>query len=176
MVQINLLPWREQVKQEKKTQFGILIAAVVVLAIICLIFTRFYYKSIISNQLARNQYLQQQLEKEQTQLTSLIAKKNEQEALQASLNFLIGLRQQSYGVVQLLDALIRAVPESVTLQKIMREGNQVTMIGVAKSDAQISLFMENLAKIKIFDQPNLTKITANPIADERVFQVKVELK
>ena len=59
---------------------------------------------------------------------------------------------------------------------LTRENNSISITGRAKSNLQITLFMENLAKSNIFKQPELTNISGkeNSSGEERIFQLKVD--
>ena len=178
MPQINLLAWREQAKHVKKIRFIVIAISCVILAIISVVLLHVYYRGILSNQLERNSYIRSQLENEQQKLTALLAKKKQLAATNTALHFIIGLREESYRAVEFLDALTKSVPDSITVSKITREGNNITIESKSKSNETISLFIDNLVKTKIFNQPNLTLITTKENAAESdiLFEVKVELK
>jgi len=175
MTQVNLLPWREKAEQIQKIQFMLRAAGFVVLAILAIIIVHFYYRSTINKQLERNNYIESELAQEQQQLNKLNAINKEMTEINAALTFLLGLKQQSYRAVEFLDVLARITPEAVALTKIERIGNDITIIGKTKSDAQISLMIGNMTKNKIFKQPDLTQIAAkeSTSGDERIFQIKV---
>lgn len=176
MTQINLLTWREQAKQTKKKRFIFLIISTVMLAGFFIMLFHIYHKALIRHQLDRNTYLQSELGKEQAELTLLIGKKKEMTKDTTALNFIMSLRKESYQAVQLLDALSRVVPEDATLSKVVRKKNVITIFGKAKSDSQVTLLINNMSKVKVFKQPELTEISAksNATGDERNFKLKVE--
>lgn len=178
MTQINLLSWREQAKQAKKIRFGAIAACFAILAIIVIFLLHLYYRGQLNTQLDRNNYLQSQLQNEQGQLTQLIAEKKKLAATNTALNFIVGLQEQSYRAVLLLETLVKSVPDSVTVNKIMREGNVIKIQSKALSNDDVSTFMENLEKTKIFKQPELTLITAkeNTTDSSILFEINVELK
>lgn len=176
MTQVNLLPWRERTKQEKKTRFIIVAIGVIILALITIIIAHIYYRHEINLQLSRNDYLTSELGKVQGKLNLLNAKKRELLAFNNELNFLLSLREKNYYAIRLLDTLAKITPDAVYLNKIEQKGRSVIIIGKANSDSQITLFIENLTKAKIFKQPELSHITAkeSKSGNERIFQVKVE--
>lgn len=176
MPQINLLTWREQAKQAKKTRFTAIATAFVILAFICILILHFYYDRLLTVALDRNTYLVSQLGIEQGQLTELIARKKELTTVDTELHFIMGLRERSYQAVQLLDALSRTVPESITLNKITRLGSIITIEAKANADANISMFMDKLKTLKMFNQPNLTIISEKDDTSTSgiLFQLKIE--
>jgi Tfp pilus assembly protein PilN len=176
MPQINLLAWREQALKVKQTRFIAIAVSVIIFAIILIIGCHIYYSSSLSRQLGRNQYLQTQLGEEQKLLDVLKAKKIDLLKIDANLKFLMNLRQQSYQAVQLLEAVTRATPDGITLNKMLREEKSITINAKAASHMDISTFMERLGKMKIFNQPVLSVITEkeSPTGNDIIFEVKVE--
>jgi Tfp pilus assembly protein PilN len=102
--------------------------------------------------------------------------KTELDEVDSQLHFIFDLRESSYRAVRLLNELAIANPESVTLFKLVRNGDDITVFGKAKSNLQITMFMDNLEKAKIFTQPDLTEITGKEgeVGDERKFELKMQ--
>lgn len=178
MTQVNLLPWREQARQAKKMRFLLVIGLFVGLAVLMEIFLHFFMLSMINNQLRVNSYLQVQLDQEQKIVVQLNNKKKEGGVIYAKLKFIYLLQNESYRAVKLLDALPRVLPDGVSLIKLTREGVNITLAGRAKSNLQVSVLMENIAKNPIFNQPVLTEISGKESAtgDEKLFQIKIVQK
>jgi len=60
-IRINLLPWRQKVREEQQRQFINVIAGLVVLAVLCLVLLWQFYGNRISDQEARNRILTSQI-------------------------------------------------------------------------------------------------------------------
>lgn len=176
MTQINLLPWREQARQGKKTQFIVILVSFIILTLFLVLIAYFYLDSLISSQKKINDFLQTSLDQENSQLLVLHKKKQEQDAVDKQLHFIFGLRDSSYKAVRLLDELTRVVPDSVLLSKITREGDKITIKGKAQSNLQVTLFLKNIAKSPIFTQPILAEINGqeNNSEDQKYFLLKFE--
>lgn len=65
------------------------------------------------------------------------------------------LQESRPKVVKDFDALVRTVPEGIHLNKVTRNGNTLTLEGVAESNARVSVFMRQLDANLEFDQANL---------------------
>lgn len=176
MIQINLLPWREQARRDKQIQFAILIASFIGLAFFAIIFIHICYGRAISHQQDRINFLQSEITQKQADLTALKGQKQEQHDLDAELHFIMNLQTKSFQAVRLLDELASAVPPSVLLDKINREGSTITISGTAQSDSQVTIFMKNIAKSPGLKQPVLTGISAqeNSPTLGKHFQLRVE--
>ena len=175
MNQINLLPWREQLRKKEQIRFGIIVLLVAGAGLFCTIFFHLHYASTIHQQLKRNEILQAALDEESASLMTLNKKKKELIATEDQLHFVYALRETSYRAVRLLNELAIANPDAVTLYKIVRTGDIVLVFGKAKSNLQITLFMESIEKSKYFTQPDLTEIQGKEgkEGEERNFQLKI---
>jgi type IV pilus assembly protein PilN len=176
MVQINLLPWREEERKYKKIYFYIRVLGCIVATILLLALYHIYLNSVITDEQAKGNYLQTALDEEQAKLRVYEKKLKLKMQVEEKLNFIVALRSSSYRAVRLLDELTRVVPEAVTLSKIVREGDSITIFGKAESNLQVTQFMKKIAESRVFQQPILTEISAkeNVNGDERIFALKVE--
>lgn len=177
MIQINLLPWREQARQIKKLNFAIAIAGCAILSCFFVLICHIYFKSLIGSQQRRNDFLQAELGKEQIELTKLSHNKEQQIGDVADLNFIFSLQKNGYQTIKLFTALAKVIPDTVTFNRISREGNAIIILGKAKSNLQITTLLQNIKETAIFQQPELTEITGKEISsgEERLFQLKVLL-
>lgn len=176
MIQINLLPWREHERKISQTRFGVIVGIAAGLGLFCAVIMHMHLSGKIHKQTARNHFLQTALDQESAKLMSLDADKRQLNNIDDQLNFLYGLRDRGYRAVRLLNEMAASNPDSVSLSKIIRAGNSITVFGRAKSNLQITLFMEGIKNSKYFSQPTLTEISGkeNDTGEERTFQLKVE--
>lgn len=178
MPQINLLPWREQVRQEKKIRFIIALSSFVAMAVLFVIMAHFYIDTLINAQAVRNNFLQTELDQERGQLTILNKKEKEQETIAKDLKFITSLRGDSYRIISVLDEITRILPDAIVFDKIIRKGKTFTLIGKARSNMQITLLMESMSKSDFFEQPVLTQITGkeSDLGEQRYFELKVQVE
>lgn len=176
MIQINLLPWREKLRKESQTRFGIIAACSAGLGLLLTIFLHSHYMFEISNQNKRNAMLQEALDQESAVLETLNNQKSELLKIDKKLHFIYNLRDDSYRAVRLLNELAVTNPEAITLSKIVRIGDNIQIFGTAKSNLQITLFMESIEKSKYFNQPELTEISGKEgdTGEQREFKLKLQ--
>lgn len=175
---INLLPWREQERKQKKIRFGLSIISTILLAIIMIIVLHIYFRYLIGYQQQRNKYLQAVIDQERIYLKVLNKQKQHLTIIDNDLNFIIGLRDSSYDAVRILDTLAKVVPDGVSFLSVVRDGKGIVINGIAKSDLQVTQFMENITKSEIFQQPILTSISSRTTnqGEQRQFQINVDAK
>lgn len=173
MTQINLLPWREQARHAKKIRFGLMLVGAFIFAVLVILGWHGRYNRLIAEQQGRNTFISTALGIEQGELNQLNLEKKQQLVVLDQLQFIVALRHADYKAVELLNGLTHAVPDAVVFTKVIRIGDQVTLFGQAKSNLQITQLMKNIKDITIFEQPELSVITAkeNKAGEERTFQV-----
>lgn len=179
MVHINMLPWREQARKIKKKNFFISLMVAMGVTFFIIFLFHMYYDALIAYQDRRNAFLQEQISKKQLEIDVLREDKKQQDNIQAKLQFLFALREQSYHAVRLLSELLKIVPDTITLSKLQREGRAIVIEGKAQSELSITAFLKSISQDPVFNQPALTAINTGPVtegASERYFQVKVEQK
>jgi type IV pilus assembly protein PilN len=155
MAHINLLPWREERREERQKQFVAAVVAGLAFAAFILYTVIAYTNSMIDEQNSRNDYLKQQiavLDKKIREIKDLEQQRND---LLARMQVIQELQESRPKVVKDFDALVRTVPEGIHLSKVTRNGNTLTLEGVAESNARVSVFMRQLDANLEFDQANL---------------------
>ncbi|MGE5616842.1 MAG: PilN domain-containing protein, partial [Bacillota bacterium] len=68
--------------------------------------------------------------------------------------------------VQLLDQLLRQLPEGVYLKSFKQTGAKVNVVGYAQSNARVSTLMRNLGASPYLENPELIEIKAVPAPDK----------
>lgn len=179
MARINLLPWREERRKLREREFYVLLGGAAFVAGVVAFMIVGYFSGQIDGQQARNDFLDGQikeLEKKEAEIkdldktkAKLIQRKQAIEELQAG-------RSQ---MVHLFDDLVRTIPDGVKLGSIKQAGDQLTLEGLAESNARVSTYMRNLEASKWVSQPDLQVVEAKTGNDKRnrySFTLKVNLK
>ncbi len=176
MTQINLLPWREEIRRQKKIHFAILIGLFVGLGVLTTGLLHFYFHQVVRYHERRNQFLEKILDSESAKLMDLNSKKKEKILLDKKINFIISIKKNDFQVVSLLDGLVRLIPKEMILTKLIRDKNKITLIGRATAYTQITQLMESMSKSNLFYQPDLTQISGQEDRKDegRDFQLQVE--
>ena len=77
-----------------------------------------------------------------------------------------GLQSNRSEPVQLLDQLLRQLPEGVYLKQVKQTGAKVNIVGYAQSNARVSTLMRNLGASPYLENPELVEIKAVPAPDK----------
>ncbi|MER2513787.1 MAG: PilN domain-containing protein [Nitrosomonas ureae] len=178
MTRINLLPWREARRAERQRQltFMLVSAALIGAGIMFLGYTEMANR--IEHQQERNNYLRGEIARLKKAAEELKELEKTKARLVDRLNVIQKLQTSRPGMVQMLDKLVRIVPQDIYLTEFKTANNQVFLKGVARSDNVISDFMRNIRNTNLFGEPGLQLIETRSInnVQARVFDLAVPLK
>lgn len=158
MARINLLPWREQLREERKKRFVAAWVTTILVAVGLTFIGDLYISNGISYQQGRNQYLQNEinlLNKRISEIKDLKAKKEE---LLERMEVIQNLQGNRPVIVRVFDQVARVVPEGVYFKELVLSGDRLTLVGVAESNNRISALMRNFNSSEWFADPNLTAV------------------
>lgn len=176
MSRINLLPWRDQYRQEKKQEYFTVLGGVFVIAAALAYFWVSNVQASIEHQNQRNAMLQreiQQLEKQVAEIRDLRKRKTE---LLDRMRVIQGLQGTRPVIVRYFDEMARAIPDGVFLLELKRAGDKITLKGIAESNNRVSSLMRNLDESDWFSAPNLTSVEAAPEEGELANEFSMSVK
>jgi type IV pilus assembly protein PilN len=167
MARINLLPWREERRKQRQQDFFVMLGLSVALAGAVMGAVHFFVDSAIEFQRERNSFLNReiaQLDKQIKEINTLEAMKKR---LLARIDIIQQLQSSRPEVVHLVDELARTLPDGVYLTNVVQENKNITLKGMAQSNARVSTYMWNLDKSDWLDNPNLDVIHTSQKAGAR---------
>ena len=160
MTLINLLPWRDLQRKEREREFYSIAGSAAVFMCLVVVYIHFHMAGLIDNQNARNDYLKQEIKKEESQIKDIDRLEKEKSQLLARMKVIEELQGQRPLMVHLFDELVKALPDGVYLTSIKQSGKSVALEGVAQSNARVSAFMRNIDASKWLTEPKLNVIEA----------------
>jgi len=175
MAHINLLPWREELRQERQQQFIVTVVAGLIFAVVTLYGAILYADSLLDEQNSRNNFLKAEIVKLDVKIKEIKTLEEERARLVARMQVIQQLQSSRPKVVKVFDAMVRTVPEGTHLSKVTRKSSTLTFNGVAQSNARVSVFMRNLDANTEFAESKLQVIKKTSTSDKAVrnFAVKV---
>ena len=178
MAQINLLPWREERRQELKRQFLVTLGLVVALGAGLVILGDRIVTEQIENQTARNQYLTsniKELDKQVAEIRELEKRRNQ---LLERMQVIQELQGNRPIIVRVLDQLVRTVPDGVFYTALSTKGKTISITGIAESNNRVSSLMRRLDASDWLAEPNLDKVRAAPQFGDQAttFNLTVKVK
>ena len=166
MIRVNLLPHREEKRKRRQQQFGVLagIAAVAGLLVAAAVWV--FLDQQEAQQKANVAYMKSEIDKLDKQIEEIRKIREETASLLAKKQVVEGLQSNRSEPVQLLDQLLRQLPEGVYLKGVKQVGAKVNVTGYAQSNARVSTLMRNLGASPYLENPELVEIKAVPNPDK----------
>ena len=176
MAKINLLPWRQVYREEKKREFLGIIAVVFAVAALGAYAWISSVEASIENQNSRNRLLEQEIAKLEAQVKEISELKKVRDDLLARIKVIQDLEGTRPVIVRYFDDFVRAVPDGVFITLMDKKGKSITIEGVAESYNRVASFMRNLDASDWFASPNLTSVTAAPEEGEQASMFKMTVQ
>lgn len=165
MILINLLPHREAARKRRQDIFNISLgmAALVGGMLAGLIYLWFQAQSSV--QQGKNELLQTEIKRFDTQIKDIAGLEAEIAALRARQQAVEDLQADRNLPVHLLTELVRQLPDGVYITSMRQDGQNVALQGIAQSNERVSELMRNLTNnTPWFSKPDLIEIVAGAVA------------
>ncbi|UOO82699.1 PilN domain-containing protein [Uruburuella testudinis] len=174
LTKINLLPYREEIRQKKKQKFKLLMLMALIAGLGLVVLTYLSINSAIRNQQARNGLLTAEIANLDKNLLEIKKLQEEKEDFLARKQKVEELQQKRFQAASILDTLNVLMPEGAYLTAVHVESpDTYTISGKAVSDNKIAMFMRSIPSTGLFMQPELLSIKKVDNAQE--FTLKVLL-
>lgn len=180
MARINLLPWREEARRERQRQFLYSLVGTLVLGAILVLIVGLFYDQQISVQEARNQRIQQEINRLQERIERIAELERTRNRLLSRKQIIEQLQASRSLTVELLDKLAKTIPVGVTLENVRQQGPNVTLLGSSQSNARVSAYLNSLEQMDLFVDPQLQYVRASDRPASRTepyeFAIQVRLR
>lgn len=161
MAKINLLPWRESLRQTQKKQYlGSLVFVSVAVFILFWIIGQAIDQQI-RNQNSRNNYLKQQIEVLDRKIAEIQEISKAKDAIGLRMALIEQLQVSRNLTPIIFDELAKTVPAGVEFDTMSRSNNQIKITGMSDSNNRLSSFMRALEESEVFVNPVLSSIVAD---------------
>lgn len=177
-VRINLLPYRKIRRAERQRRFNFMLVGALVTGAAVVLLGQNKINGDTEYQLQRNQRLTVAIatvDKEIAEIKELKSKISDVLERKRVVENLQSGRSRS---VILMGEIARQLPEGVYLTSITNNGDAVTLVGVADTNARVASLVRNLASSEWMESPELIEIravTANKIKQSS-FKLNVKQK
>ena len=158
MAHINLLPWREELRQEQTRQFATVTVLSLVLTGAIIFLVHVSFNSQIDHQKYRNKILQDEITRLDASLKQIEQLEETKAQLLARMDVIQSLQQRRPQIVHLFDDIVRTVPEGIYLTTIKQSADLLTIKGVAESNGRVSAYMRNIDASDWMSTPKLSVI------------------
>jgi type IV pilus assembly protein PilN len=158
MPSINLLPWRQELRQRRRKEFLIGIGAAVGLAALITLLAHLTVSSMIDAQNRRNELLKSEIAELDKAIEQILALEDQKARMISRMEVIDRLQASRPEVVKLFDQVVSTLPEGVYLTSVKQSGKKIEFNGVAQSSTRVSAFMRNIDASETLMAPELKVI------------------
>jgi type IV pilus assembly protein PilN len=177
MARINLLPWREQLREERKQRFLVTLVGVLVVAAGVVFLGDQYLSGAIEQQNARNEFVRKEIAVLDTRIKEISQLKARRQQLLERMKIIQDLQGNRPIIGRVFDQLARTLPDGVYFSGVKMTAKNIAIVGAAESNNRVSNLMRNLDSSEWLTQPNLTEVksvTAGAVDQANVFKLSVQ--
>lgn len=158
MPSINLLPWRQALRQRRRKEFLIGLGAAFGLAVVITLLVHLMVNSMIDAQHRRNDLLKAEIAELDKAIEQILALEEQKARMESRMRVIATLQSSRPEVVKLFDQIVSTLPEGVYLTSVKQTGKKIEFIGVAQSSTRVSAFMRNIDASESLSAPELKVI------------------
>ena len=155
MPRINLLPWREQERKERKLAFFVALGAAAVAAVLVAGAAYVMFNSMISSQERRNEQLRTEIKAVDRQIEQINDLESQKQRFISRMQVIEKLQRSRSEEVHLFDEITKTMPDGTYLTSIKQNGRKLKFEGVAQSSTRVSTLMRNISASQWMKDPEL---------------------
>jgi type IV pilus assembly protein PilN len=164
MPRINLLPWREQQRTERKKSFAVGMIAALIAAVAVTGGGYLFMRGLIDAQNGRNSRLTSEIKVLDKAIQEINDLEQQKQQFIARMQIIEKLQRSRPEIVHVFDTFVHTIPDGTHLTSIVQNGQKFRFQGVAQSATRVSTFMRTLE-----DSEWLSKVELEGIVQERNF-------
>jgi type IV pilus assembly protein PilN len=155
MPRINLLPWRDEERKERKLKFLVALGGAAIAAFLVAGAGYMMMDTMISAQDARNEKLKAEIIELDKQIEKINSLEAEKARFIARMEVIEKLQRSRPEIVHIWDEIAHQLPDGVYLTALSQTGTRLKFEGVAQSSTRVSTFMRNIDGSSYLKNPEL---------------------
>lgn len=163
MPQINLLPWREELRRQRQKSFIQTTLLIGLVTFLIMVAAGQLVGHQISNQNSRNNLIQSQINILNTEIQEVRALRKQRDQLLDWMAIVQNLQHNRGDIVLILNNIAHSTSPQLYLTSLQLENNTLKIEGEAAGNHQIATLIRNLGQSDILVNPQLTDVSASTI-------------
>lgn len=160
MANINLRPWREELRAEKQQQFVVMLVGALIVAVGLSFLWKTHIDNEIDYQKSRNAYIENATKELDSQIKQIENLRRKRDELISRMQVIQDLQGKRPVIVRLFDELVRTLPDGLYYEKLTKKADLISILGMAESNNRISSLMRQFEKSDWFASPDLANVSA----------------
>jgi type IV pilus assembly protein PilN len=155
MPRINLLPWREAQRRERKLHFTVALGGAAVAAVAFTFIAYLMFDSMINAQQHRNDTLRREIKTLDKEIEEINSLESDKQRFIARMEIIEKLQRSRPEIVHVFDEIARTLPDGVYLTSVSQTETHLKFEGIAQSSTRVSTFMRNIDSSEWLKNPEL---------------------
>jgi type IV pilus assembly protein PilN len=171
MPRINLLPWRDQQRKERKLAFYVALGAAAVAALLVAASGYLLLNSMIGSQEKRNEQLRTEIKAVDRQIEEINDLETQKQRFISRMQVIDKLQRSRSEEVHLFDEVTKTIPDGTYLTSFKQTSRKLRFEGVAQSSTRVSTLMRNISASQWLKDPELEVVeskSGNTVGDSFV--------
>ncbi|MCK9535653.1 MAG: PilN domain-containing protein [Pseudomonas sp.] len=177
MARINLLPWREQLREERKKQFVVVFLGILIIAGGLVLLASQRLNAAMTEQNTRNEFIRTENAALDLRIKEIRELKTRRQQLVDRMKIIRDLQGNRPIVAHIFDQLVRTLPDGVYFTALNMTGSSIFIEGVAESNNLVSSLMRNQENSAWLTAPNLLEVkvvSADKLDQSNTFKLTVQ--
>ena len=166
MARINLLPWRSEERERRNKEFIILVVAITLLTLLAAFASWSYFNNELEEQRDANALIEQENNRLDAILVEIDGLEQRREDIISRMQVIQDLQGRRPVPVHLWDDIAKAMPPALYLNNFKREGDLLTLTGLADNPNVVSSLIRNLDSSEWMGDSAVSNIQQNITAYE----------
>lgn len=176
MARINLLPWREQLREQRKQQFVATLIGMVMLGAALIFIGDQVFSSLINEQLSRNSFIERENQALDARIKEIQELRQKRQELIERTKVIQDLQGNRPITSHVFDQLARTIPEGVYFTAVRLTGKHISIEGAAESNNLISSLMRRQDASDWLALPSLAEVKALELDGQDASQFKLTVQ
>ncbi|GLS82170.1 PilN domain-containing protein [Paraferrimonas haliotis] len=158
MANINLLPWREEAREQKKRDYYLALVLTSLVGFLIVYLTIMVVDGQINEQNARNQYLKDEIVLLDKQIKEIREIREKKKDIERRTDIILNLQEARNLPTHVLDELVRIVPPGVYISNLEKKGSLIWIEGRSESNNNVSNMMRKVKASQWMHDPSMKSI------------------
>ena len=159
MMHINLLPWRERLREVRRREFLTIMMGFVIISGGLVFLLDRYFNGEITMQQARNVFVRAEITLLDAQVAEINQLRQQKEDIRARMNVITDLQGTRPVIVRIFDEMVRTLLDGIFYEQVQRIEDVIAVEGIAESSARITELMRNLDDSEWFKATDLSEFS-----------------
>src|SRR5262249_2154129 len=142
-------------RKRKRQEFMVGAVGALALAMLVYLTVNWQMQSAIEDQMARNDYLNQQISQLDKQIAEILDLEEQKKRLQARIAVIEQLELSRPEIVHVFDQLVRTTPDGIYLTSVKQTDRKIELKGMAQSSTRVASYMRNIDSSEWLADPAL---------------------